>query len=230
MHQPWASLLVYGIKRIEGRSWPAPIRGRLWIHAASKIPEPETIKAMEDFYREIYAVDGITDLKFPEHYPVSRLLGCVEVVGCVTCEELVNWDQIPEGVRLEGQTKFCWLCEQPQKLIVPFEMRGFQGVYNLERKIYEAAIRGISPVAPPLPVKFPLPNPQDPFSLKPRSLASSPSSSSTPEVINRPENLVTAIAGARAAATQFSKRGNPQSNTVEVGDDSRTRNKCRRAQ
>lgn len=49
--------------------------GRLWIHAASKIPEPETIKAMEDFYREIYAVDGITDLKFPEHYPVSRLLG-----------------------------------------------------------------------------------------------------------------------------------------------------------
>ena len=27
MHQPWASLLVYGIKRIEGRSWPSPIRG-----------------------------------------------------------------------------------------------------------------------------------------------------------------------------------------------------------
>jgi hypothetical protein len=27
MHQPWASLLVYGIKRIEGRSWTTPIRG-----------------------------------------------------------------------------------------------------------------------------------------------------------------------------------------------------------
>lgn len=27
MHQPWASLLVYGIKRVEGRSWPAPTRG-----------------------------------------------------------------------------------------------------------------------------------------------------------------------------------------------------------
>lgn len=230
MHQPWASLLVFGIKRIEGRSWPSPITGRLWIHAASKIPEPETIKAMEDFYREIYAVDGITDLKFPEHYPVSRLLGCVEVVGCVTCEELVNWDQVPEGVRLEGQTKFCWLCEQPQKLIVPFEMRGSQGVYNLERKIYEAAIRGISPVAPPLPVTFPLPNPRDRFSLKPRSLASSPSSSSTSEVNKRSENLVAAIAGARAAATQFSKNGNSQSNTVEGGDYSRTRNMYRRAQ
>ncbi|KAL8506641.1 hypothetical protein ACS0TY_017509 [Phlomoides rotata] len=27
MHQLWASLLVYGIKCIEGRSWPSPIRG-----------------------------------------------------------------------------------------------------------------------------------------------------------------------------------------------------------
>ena len=49
--------------------------GRLWIHAASKVPDPDTIKAMEDFYREIYAVDGITDINFPQHYPVSRLLG-----------------------------------------------------------------------------------------------------------------------------------------------------------
>lgn len=49
--------------------------GRLWIHAASKVPDEATIKAMEGFYREIYAVNGIYDLKFPEHYPVSRLLG-----------------------------------------------------------------------------------------------------------------------------------------------------------
>lgn len=54
--------------------------GRLWIHAASKVPDEATIKAMEDFYREIYAVNGITDVKFPEHYPVSRLLGTQNVV------------------------------------------------------------------------------------------------------------------------------------------------------
>lgn len=49
--------------------------GRLWIHAAGKVPEQATIKAMEDFYREIYAVNGITDIKFPNNYPTSRLLG-----------------------------------------------------------------------------------------------------------------------------------------------------------
>ncbi|XP_073025468.1 uncharacterized protein [Primulina eburnea] len=209
MHQPWASLLVYGIKRIEGRSWPSPITGRLWIHAAGKVPEPETIKAMEDFYREIYAMDGVTDVKFPEHYPVSRLLGCVEVVGCVTCDELVSWEAINAGVRVEGQTAFCWLCERPQKLVVPFEMRGYQGVYNLERKIYESAVRGLMTVKPPLRVKFPLPDPRDPYSLKPGLLASSSNESSVSQ-LKKPPSLVEAIAGARAAATQFSKNNGSQ--------------------
>ncbi|XP_042061661.1 activating signal cointegrator 1-like [Salvia splendens] len=209
MHQPWASLLVYGIKRIEGRSWPSPIRGRLWIHAAGKVPEPETVKAMEEFYREIYKLNGVTDIKFPEHYPVSRLLGCVDVVGCLTCEELVNWEAIPASVRVEGQTAFCWLCEKPQRLIVPFEMRGFQGVYNLEKKIYEAAVRGLSSVKAPQPVTFPLPEPRDRFSLKPGSLASFPSCTST-SAEEKPPSLVAAIAGARAAATQFSKNNIPR--------------------
>lgn len=217
LHQPWASLLVYGIKRVEGRSWPAPLRGRLWIHAASKVPDSDTIKAMENFYREIYAVNGITDLKFPEHYPVSRLLGCVEVVGCVKCEELACWKEVPEGVRLEAQTEFCWLCEQPQKLIIPFEMRGYQRIYNLERKIYEAAVRGLRPVQAPLPVKFLLPEPQDPLSLKPGSLVSCFDGSKAAED-KKPEGLLAAIAGARAAATQFSKNDNHQSITMQGQD------------
>lgn len=37
MHQPWASLLVYGIKQHEGRVWSSAHRGRLWIAAASKV-------------------------------------------------------------------------------------------------------------------------------------------------------------------------------------------------
>lgn len=56
------------------------LEGRIWIHAAGKVPDAATIKAMEDFYREIYAVNGITDLKFPQHYPVSRLIGIQEVL------------------------------------------------------------------------------------------------------------------------------------------------------
>ncbi|KAL5701941.1 hypothetical protein ACHQM5_027221 [Ranunculus cassubicifolius] len=205
MHQPWASLLVHGIKRIEGRNWPTPLRGRIWIHAASKVPDPETIKAMEDFYRTIYAVDGITNLKFPEHYPVSRLVGSVEVVGCLKCEELLCWEAVPKRVRLEGLTKFCWLCEKPQRLSSPLAMRGNQGVYELEKKIYETAIRGLCNVEVPGPVSFPLPDPRDLLSLKPGSLLPNSNGSKSSDIEN-PPNLAAAIAGARAAATQFSRK------------------------
>uniref|UniRef100_A0A803N5R7 Uncharacterized protein n=1 Tax=Chenopodium quinoa TaxID=63459 RepID=A0A803N5R7_CHEQI len=145
-------------------------KGRLWIHAASKVPDVATIKAMEEFYREIYAVDGVTDLKFPEHYPVSKLIGCVEIAGCLRREELASWKAVPKGARLEALTDFCWLCEQPQKLIDPLKMRGDQGVYNLEWKVAEAAVISLLPVESPYSIKFPLPNPANLYSLRPGSL------------------------------------------------------------
>ena len=37
--------------RHEGRSWYTSHRGRLWIHAAAKEPEPETVSELETFYR-----------------------------------------------------------------------------------------------------------------------------------------------------------------------------------
>ena len=55
MHQPWASLLVNGIKQHEGRTWYTPYRGRLWIHAASKQPDDVDITEMESFYKLFYS-------------------------------------------------------------------------------------------------------------------------------------------------------------------------------
>lgn len=43
--QPWAQLLVHGIKRIEGRGWGSTHRGRIWVHATSQQPTAETIQA-----------------------------------------------------------------------------------------------------------------------------------------------------------------------------------------
>ncbi|KAF2942473.1 hypothetical protein DAI22_03g423400 [Oryza sativa Japonica Group] len=105
-------------------------------------------------------------------------------------------------VRLEALTDFCWLCENPQKLVVPFDMRGYQGVYNLERRIYEGAVRGLSPVQGPLPVNFPLPDPTNPLSLNPGSLQLHSSRSAA---LDKSPSVTAAIAGARAAATQYSR-------------------------
>merc|ERR550532_1266204 len=53
MHQPWASYLISGIKMHEGRTWYSSHRGRLWIHAAAKVPTEDEIKAVQASYRGI---------------------------------------------------------------------------------------------------------------------------------------------------------------------------------
>jgi hypothetical protein len=39
LKQPWAALLVHGLKTIEVRRWPSARRGRILIHAA-RVPDP----------------------------------------------------------------------------------------------------------------------------------------------------------------------------------------------
>ena len=56
MHQPWASLLVMGIKIHEGRTWYSQHRGRLWIHAGSKVPTPEDIKVSLEIRNSSFAL------------------------------------------------------------------------------------------------------------------------------------------------------------------------------
>lgn len=71
--------------------------------------------------------------------------------------------------------------------------------------MYEAAVRGLTPVKGPLPVKFPLPDAQDPFSLKPGSMSTNFRENKS-TAVEKSSTLNAAIAGARAAATQFNKK------------------------
>lgn len=77
MHQPWASLLVHGIKRIEGRNWPTSYRGRIWIQATSQQPIPENLKMLTSLYKLIFELEGKPNIKFPDTYPTKCLIGTI---------------------------------------------------------------------------------------------------------------------------------------------------------
>ena len=88
LHQPWASLIVYGIKRAEGRVWKLNrgkevLPGRLWIHSAAKEMDEESRISIEEMYKELFALDDVIP-KFPKHYPKSCLLGCIDVIKVVS--------------------------------------------------------------------------------------------------------------------------------------------------
>lgn len=59
LKQPWATMLVHGIKSIEVRVWPTPRRGPILIHAA-RIPDPrpEAWAHIPDHLRDMTSLTG----------------------------------------------------------------------------------------------------------------------------------------------------------------------------
>lgn len=115
MHQPWASYLVAGIKKHEGRTWYSPHRGRLWIHSASKVPTDDEIAMVQQQHLDVVG----SKVKFPENLPVSCLLGCVDVSDVLAQEEYR--ERFPNG---ESSSPFVFICENPQELMIKFPMTG----------------------------------------------------------------------------------------------------------
>jgi len=129
MHQPYASLLVCGIKVHEGRTWYCHHRGRMWIHAASKATPPEEVEAVEAVYRSRRA-----GLVFPHHYPASCLLGSVDVTDCLAQEEYRA--QFPDG---ESESPYVLICTNPQELVMKLPMSGDHKVFQLPKDVHKAA-------------------------------------------------------------------------------------------
>ena len=102
-----------------GRSWYTSHRGRLWIHAAAKEPEPETIAELEAFYLSRADAMDEGQLDFPTEYPTSVLLGCVDVIDCF--DRKTYLEQYPDG---ESDSDYVLFCENPQELFFKMPMRG----------------------------------------------------------------------------------------------------------
>ena len=135
MHQPWASLLVLGIKKVEGRTWYTPHRGRLWIAAGAKRPTEEDIQSVENMYKSLYPKKN---LAFPQEYPTGCLLGCVQLVECQSHDEYK--EKHPDG---ESESDYVFVCENPQELIVKFPLKGKHKIWKLEQYIHKAAKKGL---------------------------------------------------------------------------------------
>ncbi|CAJ1049297.1 activating signal cointegrator 1 [Xyrichtys novacula] len=140
MHQPWASLLVKGIKRVEGRTWYTSHRGRLWIAAAAKKPTPQEIAEVEVMYRHIYRKEP----RFPKDYPTGCLLGCVNVTDCQSQEQFR--EQFPDTCE-ESASPFVFICTNPQELLVKFPMKGKHKIWKLESHYHQGAKKGLVPSA-----------------------------------------------------------------------------------
>jgi len=137
VHQPFASLIIHGIKDVENRSRRIHYRGPLLIHAGKQWSTDGFDKLLE------YANNDTRkwDLRLIQtlcHAKAWRgaIIGQVELVGCI-------WPSDSEWAELAGGM-WHWLLENPQSFDEPIPMRGRQGLWQITEAELEAARKGVA--------------------------------------------------------------------------------------
>lgn len=73
VRQPWAALIVRGVKNIENRSWATSYRGPMLVHASQRLSD----HSLADIARQI----GVDLPQF--ELPLGGIVGVTNIVDCV---------------------------------------------------------------------------------------------------------------------------------------------------
>jgi hypothetical protein len=113
--QPWAWLLVTGVKDIENRSWYTSYRGPILIHASKKVDH----RSLTDhrLSEKIHEAFRSADVKLSD-LPRGAIIGKVDLLNCVTHSDS-EW--------FEGEFGF-QVC--PMEIFKPIERKGRLMIYN----------------------------------------------------------------------------------------------------
>lgn len=132
--QPWASLIMLGLKRFETRSWATKHRGPLLIHASKKIvPWNELFQELSHADRcKIWIVINQAYGSY-ENMPTGAILGAVDV------RQMYRTEQIkPQLSALEiacgdySDNRFAWELKNTKPFDKPILAKGKQGLWNWE--------------------------------------------------------------------------------------------------
>lgn len=114
IRQPWAELIVRGIKDLENRDWSTRFRGPLLVHAGKKF-EDEAVEWI------LSKLDADERQRFPmkkSAFECGGIVGVVKMVDCVTTSES-KW--------FVGDYGWCFERAQP----LPFmPLRGSLGLFD----------------------------------------------------------------------------------------------------
>ena len=119
IRQPWASLIMAGLKEYEFRSWKTNYRGELLIHAGKTI-DKEAERRLKKY--------------LPDVLPTEQILGKVELIDCikVTPQFLGGLRKINPDIYAKSVFKeeYAWNVKVLEKFNEPIESKGKLGLWD----------------------------------------------------------------------------------------------------
>ena len=152
--QPWASLVAWGHKRVETRSWPTNYRGPLAIHASRRTRESDLIFTDDDDAGAGYMLSCLG--LGPADLPYSAVLATCTLVHClpITLDaQVAGLLYKPDSRPLHISTlelslgnyapgRYAWILEDVKPLWQPVLQRGYQGLWEFTPPSPEDAPHG----------------------------------------------------------------------------------------
>lgn len=136
--QPYASLLVMGLKEFETRGWQTKYRGSLVIHAAKRndSDRKNDIERVVTMLREHGMDEQAEDL----FELCGRSYGCaVGVVKLAYCKPMLDGgSDLENAVGYFGEGRFGWKCDEPRMFDRPIPVVGKQGLWVPSQELIDA--------------------------------------------------------------------------------------------
>jgi hypothetical protein len=115
VRQPWASLIVWGLKNVEIRTWNAKYRGPLFIHAS---------RTVDNLALQRFALDNL---------PTGALIGTVNLTAVESFTE-TTWDELAEVHLDHGSFPancYAWHLSNPIPFDEPIPYSGERGLFQV---------------------------------------------------------------------------------------------------
>ena len=148
LHQPWASLIAYGVKAIETRSWAPPkalLGERIAIHAGRRVARAGLSS------RVWYAVEGLYGSEWWNAIPTSAVV-CTAVLADARRVQWVGADQelhlthsltgVTSGEKVKadpygdfGVGRWLWFLRELGPVEPPVPAVGHQGFWDWEERM-----------------------------------------------------------------------------------------------
>ena len=149
IRQPWASMIVRGLKRFEIRTWSTPYRGQLLIHASSATPTRAFAdEAFEEYPElgELMAKIGIGSLDDLRALPRSAIVGAVMLTEVMTSQALQEFATVDDATiigRVDNED-FYWLLTDSVEIEPVSGVNGKLNLWTLPAEIESTVLERIS--------------------------------------------------------------------------------------